>query len=311
MALKRNKLEKDLGLSLESKQTGRVVRQDGEFNVRYHGDRELNHYQNLVSVSWLKFFVFCTSMLVGINLMFATIFYTIGVEHFSGIHTLVPAEQYYYFLYFSFQTFSTVGYGGIAPVGHLANIFATLDSLVGILFVAITTALFFARFSRPQASFRISKKVLLSPYRNNSKALMFRVVNNRRHAMSEVSIRIASRFEKKTPQGTYQSVFAELKLERSEIMFFPYNWTIVHEIDKDSPFYHFSAQDWQRPFELLGIMKGFDDVYGQVVQQRISFTEENFEYGKKFTKMYSRAADGVMDVYMEDLDTFEDAQILN
>ncbi|WP_072159238.1 ion channel [Persicobacter sp. CCB-QB2] len=297
-------LEKDLGFALDSRNRAtRVINDDGSFNVRYQGFREISLYQQLLSYSWRKFFLWTGLTMMAINFFFAGIFFLIGPQHFSGITATDPFNEFLFYLYFSFQTFSTVGYGGITPLGHWANIFATMDSLIGLLFVAMATALFFARFSQPRASLRFSKNIILAPYKKDSKALMFRFVNNRRHSMTEVNIRVASRMEKKMADGTYHSNFQELPLERNEIMFFPYNWTIVHEIDEESPFYHFSKEDWKKPFEVVILVKGFDEAYGQTVQQRMSYNESDFLYGRKFEKMYSRAEDGVMDVFIDELDT--------
>jgi hypothetical protein len=52
----------------------------------------------------------------------------------------VDTKSDYNFLYFSFVTLCTLGYGDISPVSHTAQSFAILEALLGILFPAILIA---------------------------------------------------------------------------------------------------------------------------------------------------------------------------
>ena len=56
--------------------------------------------------------------------------------------------------FFSTQTFVTVGYGRINPVGDGASLLAALESLTGLLSFAIITGLIYGRFSRPRCTWR-------------------------------------------------------------------------------------------------------------------------------------------------------------
>lgn len=44
------------------------------------------------------------------------------------------------FLYFSFVTLATLGYGDVSPVGHVSRLAAVVESLAGLLYVAIIVA---------------------------------------------------------------------------------------------------------------------------------------------------------------------------
>ena len=55
---------------------------------------------------------------------------------FTGIHG-ISQGSYPAFLYFSFVTLTTVGYGEIAPVSSAARALSNLESLVGVLYPAI------------------------------------------------------------------------------------------------------------------------------------------------------------------------------
>lgn len=50
--------------------------------------------------------------------------------------------------FFSVQTFATIGYGTIHPVGVVPNLLVTIESYYSLLANALITGLVFARFSR-------------------------------------------------------------------------------------------------------------------------------------------------------------------
>lgn len=51
--------------------------------------------------------------------------------------------------YFSFVTLSTVGYGDITPVSHVARMLAVTESMTGLLYVAVLIARLVALYSAP------------------------------------------------------------------------------------------------------------------------------------------------------------------
>jgi voltage-gated potassium channel len=52
------------------------------------------------------------------------------------------------FLYFSFTTFTTLGYGDIRPAGQFARILCSLEAVVGQLFVAVLIARIVSEYAR-------------------------------------------------------------------------------------------------------------------------------------------------------------------
>jgi hypothetical protein len=57
-------------------------------------------------------------------------------------------------LYYSFMTLSTVGYGDITPVSNVARMLATLESMVGTLYVAVLVARLVSLYSASDLSAR-------------------------------------------------------------------------------------------------------------------------------------------------------------
>lgn len=58
--------------------------------------------------------------------------------------------------FFSVQTLGSIGYGVLHPTSLWVNLLVTLESLCGLLFIAITTGLAFSRFSKSRARLRFS-----------------------------------------------------------------------------------------------------------------------------------------------------------
>lgn len=54
--------------------------------------------------------------------------------------------------YFSFVTLSTVGYGDITPVSHVARMLAITEAMTGLLYVAVLIARLVALYSTPDSS---------------------------------------------------------------------------------------------------------------------------------------------------------------
>ena len=90
------------------------------------------------------------SFFILINLAFAAVYYLIGIENLGGVHAGSPFKNFTEAFFFSTQTFTTVGYGRIAPSGFMASSVASIEALVGLLSFAVVTGLFYGRFSRPR-----------------------------------------------------------------------------------------------------------------------------------------------------------------
>lgn len=66
-----------------------------------------------------------------------------------------PAEEFGFgeVIYFSFVTLATLGYGDISPTAPLARAVAVVESLSGIVYLAVMISFFVSRYARRYASF--------------------------------------------------------------------------------------------------------------------------------------------------------------
>jgi inward rectifier potassium channel len=73
----------------------------------------------------------------------------------------------------------------------------------------------------------------------------------------------------------------------------PMSWTVVHPIDENSPLHGFTQDDMKTAdLELYVMLRGFDDVFSNYVQQRTSYTFNEIYFNRKFVPMYRESEDG-------------------
>lgn len=268
--------------------SGRFINKDGLPNVRRRGINVFNRlswYHTMLNLSSFRFISYLVVMYILINLVFAFIYYLIGVEHLTGIDKSNPLDEFIDVFFFSSQTFTTVGYGRIAPVGFMASLVATFEAFLGLLTFAIATGLFYGRFSRPRAYLRFSDIAVIAPFQDVT-ALMFRLAPYKNNALTDADVTLSTAIEI-NEEGTLKSNFYRLETQLSKINTLALNWTIVHKIDENSPFFGFSADDFKNTnIEIIVHVRAFDEVFSNTVVQRSSYVSREIIYGAKFISMY-------------------------
>jgi inward rectifier potassium channel len=292
----------DLGFGTTITTSGeRLIRKDGSFNIIRKGNRRWNTYQLLIGMSTGRFILVTLSFFILINSIFAGLFLYVGIEQLNGVPKGSLISDFLYAFFFSVQTFTTVGYGGINPVGISANFVATIGATLGLVTFALVTGLFFARFSRPKSHIAFSEKALLTPYRDMM-SFQCRVVNQRDHKITNITAQMTMTWLEKQ-RGGYKRNYASLDLERNKIVLFPLNWTIVHPITKDSPLYGKSREDLKRMHtEFLIMLTGFDESYNQVIHANSSYICKEVFTEVKFKPMYTSSNEDMTELHLDDLD---------
>lgn len=287
-------VNRDLGfgsvVATESRQ--RLLNQDGTFNVHRKSLRDFalrNVYHWLLTMSWWNFLGFVVLLYLGINVVFAGLFMLCGTD--ALIETTATAVNNHFLraFFFSVETFGTIGYGTISPVGNVAHFLVTAESIVSILLQALVTGMFFARFSRPTAQIKFSKNIVIGPYKD-VQGLMFRLVNMRTSQLIEVAAQVLlARFVEE--DGRIVRRFDFLPLERDKVSFFPLAWTVVHPIDEDSPLYNATPEDLiKSDAEILILLTAIDESFSQTVHTRTSYKPEEIVWNAKFANMYNKMA---------------------
>ena len=157
-------LDRDLGFgSLALRPHYRLLNSDGSFNVRRLHEGWLDKlfgYHALINLRWTKFFFLLGLWYMAINALFAFGYLALGPGALQGSYN---GSLFWRAFFFSIHTFATVGYGNIVPVSFLANALVAMQTLFGLLSLAVATGLVFARFSRPNALVLYSRLALFAP----------------------------------------------------------------------------------------------------------------------------------------------------
>jgi inward rectifier potassium channel len=266
----------------------RLLNRDGSFNVQRRG-RGLNAflaYSNLVSTTWGRFFLFVAAVYLTLNGCFAVFYVACGS---GGLVSTLDTGLHSPFLmafFFSIHTSATIGYGSVVPVGLATNILVALESVVSLLGLAVVTGLVFARFSRPVADILFSQTAVMS-WIGNLRSFQFRIINSRNNQIIDLHVRLlVSRFEPNA-SGVAVRRYYPLKLEREGVVFFPLSWTIVHNIDRDSPLFGVTEEDLcASGAEFLILLTGMDETFSQVVNARSSYRADEILWDAKFSDIF-------------------------
>jgi inward rectifier potassium channel len=296
MAISKKKLadQENTGFGTNSSSTGgRFLNRDGRVNVVKRGIGVLNRYSwyhTMLGMPRARFLLLLLSIYIAINLVFAGIYYMIGVEHLAGIILDSPWTKFTEVFFFSTQTFTTVGYGRISPTGFATSAVATFEAFLGLLNFAIATGLFYGRFSRPKAFIRFSDKALISPYKNGY-AFMFRVAPYKNNSLSEAEVKVTLAMTTEV-DGKLVDKFFPLKVEIASINSLVLSWTIVHAINEDSPLAGFTEEDIRNTdLEVMVYLRAFDEVFSNNVIAKTSYISNEIIWGAKFRMMYHPSDD--------------------
>jgi inward rectifier potassium channel len=271
----------------------RAVNQNGQFNVRRTGTgwRDWHPYLFMISTPWPVFFLLVLAAFLVMNSVFALAYCAAGIENLRNAEAATPTLSFLNAFFFSAHTLTTVGYGNMWPVGPAANSVAVIESLVGVLGFAIATGLLFGRFSRPSARFGFSKSMLVAPYMGGV-SLQFRVVNRRSNNIIDLDARVLLMLVE-ICDGLPQRRYKPLTLERPSVLFFPLTWTVVHPIVEGSPLFGKTAEELERQqAEVLIMMKGHDESFGQTVHARFSYRYDEIIWGARFATAFEVEKNG-------------------
>ncbi|MCF8244878.1 MAG: transporter [Saprospiraceae bacterium] len=284
-----NKIKEADDLGFGTRITGerdRLIDKDGNFNVERVGLKSWSPYQDLVEMSWGKFFKLVMAFFIGVNAVFALLIDAIGVDCLTGMKPGTWLENYADAWFFSVQTFTTVGYGGMSPSCISTNFVAALIALVGLMSAALATGLLFARFAKPTSQLVFSKNAIIAPFQEGT-SFQFRIANSRNSRLINLDAKLTMSWVHTNPDGSKQRRFARLNLEREKVVMLPLNWNIVHPIDEESPLWQRTPEDVKEMnVEVIVLIEAFDETFSQTIFANGSYCDEEFLWNVKWKPMY-------------------------
>src|SRR5262249_19170190 len=157
-------------------------------------------------------------------------------------------------------------------------ILVTFEALVGLLTVAISTGLIFARVSKPTARVAFSDVAVITPV-DGVPCLLIRLANRRMNQIVDARATLTLSFEEKTAEGAEYRNLYDLKLERDTSSAFALSWTISHEITPDSKLYGFTFEELRKRDAIIFItLVGIDETFNQTVHARCSYLPEDIQW---------------------------------
>lgn len=289
---------------------GRFLNKNGKANIKRTGIgfwERYSWYHSMLAISGMRFFLVILAFFIIVNFLFAVIYYVLGVEHLGGLVGQTQGEEFLESFFFSAQTFTTVGYGRISPVGFTTSAIAAFQALVGLLSFAVATGLMYARFSKPTAYIKFSNNAVIAPFKDAT-ALMMRLAPFKNTTLSEAEVKLTLAMMVEE-DGKQVNRFYPLELQLDKINTLSLNWTLVHPINEDSPIFGFSGDDFKNNRgEIIVFLKAFDDMFSNTVITRGSYTFTEVVYGAVFTPMYQKDDENRMTIL--DLDKLNDYRMV-
>jgi inward rectifier potassium channel len=305
-----HKENEDLGLGEKviQENQSRFVNPDGSFNVYRKGMFErgaFSPYHAILNKSWTAFYAYILGAYALANFIFSGLYILAGRGALSEVLPMGPLGRFGEIFFFSIQILTTLGSSSIHPVTVLAKTVFALEAMTGILGFSVGAGLIFARLSNPATKIIFSRQAVVAPYKEGS-AFMMRMINGRSNELVEMSATLTLAMT--DPDG--KRAFHQLPLERSTVLVFPLNWTIVHAITKESPLYGLTADDLARSqAEFLVGVTGNDQDLSKRVYARHSYLFNEVVFGAKFSNIIERSSNGTVVVDPKRIHEIEQAAL--
>ncbi len=194
--------------------------------------------------------------------------------------------------FFSVETFATVGYGVMSPATNYANWVMTVETFVGLVTVAITTGMVFARISRPTARVKFAKVAVIARH-DGVPTLMVRMSNERLSQIVEARVSMAVLRSQYTAEGRFMRRFEDLRLVRANTPIFAISFTAMHVITDTSPLFGMTSEMMQNEeIELLVTVTGLEESLGQTVHARASYIADEILLAQRYVDIFGETEDG-------------------
>lgn len=283
---------------------GRFLNKDGTANSRKYGMGRQGWsrlYLSSLAASWPGFLAW----LVGIALLIAGVFAigyrSLGDAALQGTDRLGLSDPFFAAFTYSVGILTGVGGGSVTAVGSTAQWLTILESIGGLVGLAVGGGLTLARLSRPRAHIRFSQRAVIAPYRGG-RGLMFRLVNAEVGELSDAMVSVSLAWYEPV-NGNRERRFHQLALERTGVEFFTLHWTVVHPIDRESPLAGVTPEELREgKAEFLILATAHEETFSTRVTARTSYTHDEVTWDAKFADMFVDSPDGIITVDLNRLD---------
>ena len=286
--------------------TKRIINKDGSFNVSRTdaGFNASDIYHRLITLNWLAFLSVLGGVFIFVNIVFAVLYTVLGFHDLEGTIGNSFFLKFLDAFFFSVQTFTTVGYGGILPGNIISSLVASFEAMTGLMGFALATGLLYGRFSKPSAKIVFSNNAIIAPFRDG-RSLQFRIANQRSNVLMNLEARLLLMMVERE-EGQFIHKYYNLKLDLPFISFFPLSWTIVHPINEDSPLKDFTKDQFENTdAEILILIKGFDESFNQDVHIRYSYRFDEIIWNAQYKRAFTTNEEGETILQLDQIHEYE------
>ena len=259
------------------------------------GLRDVYHF--LLRVPWWGTLAAITFGYLALNAVFALLYDVVGGVAGAAQNSFLDD------FFFSIQTMGTIGYGSMYPATRAANALVALESVTGLVVVALATGLVFARFSQARARVVFSSRVAIGPY-DGVPTVMVRLGNERRGRIVDAAFRMTLTRTQRTEGGGVAYRATDLSLVRDRAPALSRSWTVLHRIVPGSPLAGDTPESLAAgEVELTLAVTGTDETSLQPVHAQYTWVHGSMVWGTRLADVLSETPEG--DVVL-DLRRFHD-----
>jgi inward rectifier potassium channel len=242
--------------------------------------RQPNHL--MLAVPWPGFFGLIAAGYLLLNLLFA-LFYWLDPHGIAGVAGGTTSFTEAFF--FSVQTLGSIGYGAFHPTSLYTHLVVTIESLLGLIVIALMTGMAFTRFSRSTARILFSEAVTVHDY-DGVPTLMFRLANERRKTILDATVQAYLAIDERTTEGHRMRRLHPLALNRDHSPLFLLTWTLMHPIDDRSPLRGRTPRDLAAgEAEILVSFRGIDETLERPIHAHQNYPISQVLFGQAFVDM--------------------------
>ncbi len=239
-------------------------------------------YYLAIALSWPWFLVVVVGALLVIN----------GI--FGGLYMLEPGSVanarpgfFADHFFFSVETLATVGYGDMYPATLYGHLIASAEVICGMGVAALATGLAFVRFARPKAKIVHADKVVITNHRGR-RTLMIRIANGRLNPLTDAYAQLGALIVEQTVEGQFYRTIHDLKLSCERLPIFGLTWTLMHDLDSQSPLHPCQPEQLiSGDVRLFLTVEARDPILGANVHETHGYGPRDFVFGMRFADAVS------------------------
>lgn len=244
-------------------------------------------YHLFLTVPWSFFAGIVATLYFAINAGFAFL-YLLDPVAIAGVKTPTFFDAFF----FSVQTFASIGYGVLNPQSFYANVVVTIEALSSLFGIALVTGLIFARFTKSSAKILFSKVAVVHTH-NGIPTLSFRAANERRNNILSAQLRVFLMRDEISLEGEFMRRFYELKLERNYSPSFTIGWTVMHQIDPESPLFGCTQESlMQVHAQIVVSLSGIDETIANAIHARYTYSAQSILFNHRLVDTLRTTVDG-------------------